>query len=194
MSLFPLDTHGMCVRLVKIGAAVVAASIVAGCGSTYRPVVTPINPSGPAQQPQSLVAVVSSSSPSSPGIATIIDYAGDTVMAEAQIGPGPVEFSVDESGSTGYTVDSDGTLTNFTVSTTLRTDPTHVTFSTLPATAEPVALFSLPVACGQLILRGIRSMYLQEARRRSSWQFLWRRRRSPLPVRQSSLSTITPSA
>ncbi len=142
MSLFPLDTHGMCVRLVKIGAAVVAASIVAGCGSTYRPVVTPINPSGPAQQPQSLVAVVSSSSPSSPGIATIIDYAGDTVMAEAQIGPGPVEFSVDESGSTGYTVDSDGTLTNFTVSTTLRTDPTHVTFSTLPATAEPVALFS----------------------------------------------------
>ena len=142
MSLFPLDTRGKRVWLVEVGAAFAAASMVAGCGSTYRPVVTPINPSGPAQQPQSLVAVVSSSSPSSPGIATIIDYAGDTVMAEAQIGPGPLEFSVDESGSTGYTVDSDGTLTNFTVSTTLRTDPTHVTFSTLPATAEPVALFS----------------------------------------------------
>ncbi|MFZ1014688.1 MAG: hypothetical protein WCC26_02965 [Terracidiphilus sp.] len=142
MSLFPINVRGTRVLLMQAAAAIAVAVVVAGCGSTYRPVVTPINPTGPAAQPQSLVAVVSSTSPSTPGIATILDYSGDTVMAQAQVGPGPVEFSVDENGSTGYTVNSDGTLTNFTVSTTLRTDPTHVTFSTLPAASQSVGLFS----------------------------------------------------
>ncbi len=101
------------VRLVQAGAALVAAALIAGCGNAYRPVVTPINPSGPAAQPTSYAAVVSSPSPTSPGIVTIIDYSGDTVMAIAPIGPGPRSFVMDEFGSNGYTVDSDGTLANF---------------------------------------------------------------------------------
>jgi YVTN family beta-propeller protein len=128
------------VWLVQAGVAFAAAALVAGCGSTYRPVVTPINPSGPPAQPLSLAVVVSSPSPSSPGIATVIDYSGDTVMAQSPIGPGPLTFTVDESGSTGYTVNSDGTLTNFPVSTQLQQK--NVTYSTLPATASSVGLFS----------------------------------------------------
>jgi YVTN family beta-propeller protein len=141
MSAFP--------KLVRAYAPVVSAVLALaiavladGCGAGYRPVVTPINPSGPAPQPYSYAVVISSPSPTAQGVATIIDYSGDTVMAQASIGVGPLAFSLDQTGSTGYTLNSDGTLTNFSATTTLRTDPTHVQFTTLPSTARPVNMFS----------------------------------------------------
>jgi YVTN family beta-propeller protein len=140
MSLFPKYLGRPRVLLAYAGLALVIAVMVAGCGAGYRPVVTPINPSGPAAQPASLAAVVSSPSPTSPGIATIINYAGDTIMATAPIGVGPITFTLDETGSTGYTVNSDGTITNFPASNNLQQK--NVTFSTLPSTAIPVNLFS----------------------------------------------------
>jgi DNA-binding beta-propeller fold protein YncE len=140
MSLYSLRFGQARVRLAQAGAALSAAALMAGCGSQYRPPVSPINPSGPPAQPTSLLAVVSAPSPTSPGVATIIDYSGDTVMAQAPIGPGPITFTMDESGSTGYTVNSDGTLTNFPVATSLQAK--NVNYSTLPSTAEPVGLFS----------------------------------------------------
>ena len=66
-------------RLVQAGSVVAAVALVAGCGNNYRPVVTPTNPSGPAAQPQSFVVVVTAPSPTSPGITTVIDYAGDSI-------------------------------------------------------------------------------------------------------------------
>ncbi|HEY1896345.1 MAG TPA: hypothetical protein VGG62_08750 [Terracidiphilus sp.] len=140
MSLFPKYLGRPRVLPAYAGLALVIAVMVDGCGAGYRPVVTPINPSGPAPQPASLAAVVSSPSPSSPGIATIINYAGDTIMATAPIGIGPITFTLDETGSTGYTVNSDGTITNFPASNNLQQK--NVTFSTLPSTAIPVNLFS----------------------------------------------------
>ncbi|HEU5352304.1 MAG TPA: YncE family protein [Terracidiphilus sp.] len=142
MSLFFRISGRAQVRLAQAGAAFAAAAMIAGCGSAYRPVVTPINPSGPAAQPSALAVVVSSPSVSSPGVATVIDYAGDTVMAQADIGPGPLAFTIDETGGNGYTINSDGTLTNFQVSTTLRTDPTHVSYLTLPPTAQVTNLYA----------------------------------------------------
>jgi DNA-binding beta-propeller fold protein YncE len=127
-------------RLVQAGAVLAAVALVAGCGSAYRPVVTPVNSSGPAAQVPSYAVVVSAPSTTTPGIATIIDYSGDTVLAEAPIGPGPTTFTIDEPGGTGYTVNSDGTLTNFPISTTLQAK--QVTYTTLPSTARPVNLFS----------------------------------------------------
>ena len=120
MRLFPMSSGRARVRLVQAGTALVAAALIAGCGNTYRPVVTPINPSGPAAQPTSYAVVVSSPSPTSPGIVTIIDYSGDTVMAIAPIGPGPNAFVMDQLGATGYTVNSDGTLANFPITTSLQ--------------------------------------------------------------------------
>jgi YVTN family beta-propeller protein len=140
MSLFPKFLGRPRALPAYAGLALVIAVMVDGCGAGYRPVVTPINPSGPAPQPASLAAVVSSPSPSSPGIATIINYAGDTIMATAPIGIGPITFTLDETGSTGYTVNSDGTITNFPASNNLQQK--NVTFSTLPSTAIPVNLFS----------------------------------------------------
>ncbi|MGC9159249.1 MAG: YncE family protein [Terracidiphilus sp.] len=133
-------------RFVRLGATLAAAILVAGCGNIYRPVVTPSSPSGPAAQPESLVAVVSDPSPTSDGIATILDYSGDSVMATQPIGLNPLAFTVDANGGNGYTINSDGTLTNFPVSTTLQ--ELQITYSTPPPSAKLVNLFSPVPASG----------------------------------------------
>jgi DNA-binding beta-propeller fold protein YncE len=84
--------------------------------------------------------VVSAPSPSTPGIATIIDYAGDSVEAVAPIGNGPVAFTVDQVGANGYTINSDGTMSNFPISSSLQAK--QVDYTTLPSTADPVNLLS----------------------------------------------------
>ncbi len=138
-------------RLVQAGTVLTAAALIVGCGNNYRPVVTPISSTGPASQPSSYVAVVSAPSPNNStgnlscpvanaGIATIIDYSGDSVMASACVGPGPTAFTVDSTGSSGYTINSDHTLSKFPVYNNLQAK--FVTYSTLPTTAEPVNLFS----------------------------------------------------
>ncbi|MGP8269670.1 MAG: YncE family protein [Terracidiphilus sp.] len=133
-------------RLVQAGAVFVAVALVAGCGSVYRPVVTPIGQSGPPQQPTAYAIVVSAPSPTTPGIATIIDYSGDTVLAYANIGPGPSLLSVSESGTSGYTLNSDGTLSNFPVNQQLQAK--QVTYTTLSSSSQtspphpPVNLFT----------------------------------------------------
>jgi DNA-binding beta-propeller fold protein YncE len=128
------------VRLVQVGAAIAAAALVAGCGNNYRPVITPTNPSGPAAQPQAFAVVVSAPSPSTPGIATLIDYSGDTVMAEVPLGPDPSTFTVDILGGNGYTLNSDGTLTFFPITSTLQEN--KIVYTTLSGTAEPLNLFA----------------------------------------------------
>jgi DNA-binding beta-propeller fold protein YncE len=139
MRLFPRNAGRARARLIEVGAALVAAALIAGCGANYRPVITPITPTGPAPQPTSYAVVVSAPSPST-GVATIIDYAGDSVMAQAPIGPGPSAFTIDQGGFTGYTLNSDGTLTNFPISTSLQQK--QITFSTLPSTAQIVNLMA----------------------------------------------------
>jgi DNA-binding beta-propeller fold protein YncE len=128
------------VRLVQVGAVFAAAALVAGCGNNYRPVVNPVNPSGPAPQPKSLAVVVSAPSPTTPGIVTVIDYAGDSILATAPIGPGPTAFTLNQTGYNAYTIDSDGTVSNIPVSTALQAK--NIAYSTLPSTAQPLNLFS----------------------------------------------------
>src|ERR1017187_6569838 len=182
MRLFSMNLSQTRARLVKAGAAFAAAALVAGCGSQYRPVVTPINPSGPPAQPNSLAVVVSSSSLTTPGIATIIDYSGDTIMATAPIGPGPTSFTLDGPGSTGYTVNSDRTVTNFPASTNLQEK--NVLVTTLPTTAQSRGYFPRRLDFGPSISAPWRatcapaqSTYSQDLPRPSSSRFQWRPRR-----------------
>jgi DNA-binding beta-propeller fold protein YncE len=135
MTLFLMNSGQARARLVQAGAVFVTAALVAGCGSTYRPVVTPIGNSGPPSQPIAYAAVVSAPSPTTAGIATIIDYSGDTVLAYAPIGPGPSVFTLNEAGTTGYTVNSDGTLSNIPISSQLQAK--QITYSTLSSAAQP---------------------------------------------------------
>ena len=141
MSLFPNVLSQTRVLFVEVGAALGAAILIAGCGNTYRPVITPINPTGPAAQPTAFAVVVSSPSASSLGVATVLDYSGDTIMTQAPIGPNPTSFTLDANGVEGYTVNSDHTLTNFQVSAS-EPQEKDVHYSTLPASAQTVGLFS----------------------------------------------------
>ena len=141
MSLFSNVSSQTRVLFIQVGAALAAAVVIAGCGNQYRPVITPINPTGPAPQPTSYAVVISSPSSTANGVATVLDYSGDTIMAQAPIGPNPTSFTLDSNGAEGYTVNSDHTLTNFLVSQS-QPQEKDIHYSTLPAAAQPVGLFS----------------------------------------------------
>src|ERR1017187_5598951 len=152
MRLFPMNSCQARARLVQAGSLLAAVALIAGCGDRYRPVVTPIGTNGPAPQPTSYAVTVSAPSTTTPGIATIIDYSGDSVLAIAPIGPGPTTFTVDALGDDGYTVNSDGTLSNFPVSPALQAK--QVTYTTVASTAEPVNLYSPSVGLWAADLNG----------------------------------------
>ncbi|MGD0548134.1 MAG: hypothetical protein ABR991_09970 [Terracidiphilus sp.] len=127
-------------RLAQAGAVFAAAALIAGCGNNYRPSITSISNSGPPAQPASYVAVVSAPSASAPGVATIIDYSGDSIIATATIGPGPTSFTLDATGTTAYTIQSDQTMWSFPVSTSLQEK--QVSYTTLPPNAQPLNLLA----------------------------------------------------
>jgi hypothetical protein len=141
MSLFSNVLGQARTRMVQAGAAVAVTAFIAGCGNSYRPVITPINPTGPAAQPISYAVVVSSPSANAPGVATVIDYSGDSILTQATIGPNPFAFTLDSNGANGYTANSDHTLTNFQVSAS-QPQEKNIYYSTLPTTAQTVGLFS----------------------------------------------------
>ena len=120
-------------------AVTLAMAALAGCGNTYRPVVTSINPVGPAAQPTKYAAAISTTGPNTPGLFTLVDFSGDTVLITASIGPDPRYFQTDAGGNTGFTLNGDSTLTSFDISTQLLS--TDVKESTLLAGAQPLSLF-----------------------------------------------------
>ena len=99
-------------------AAAVLASLI-GCGNTYRPVVSAFNPVGPAGQPTKYAVVISTPAPASPGLVTFVDFSGDTVLITANIGVDPYYLVLNSGGNTGYTLNTDKTLTSFDISTQL---------------------------------------------------------------------------
>jgi DNA-binding beta-propeller fold protein YncE len=115
------------------GLVAVVALGLAGCGNQYRPVVTPINPTGPAALPSANVVLVSQpgylplatgvTGPcagvtyGTPSVYSLVNFSGDSLMNQANGGNGPLTFSLDSGGSYVYTPNCDGTLTNATAST-----------------------------------------------------------------------------
>ena len=143
--------------------------LLAGCANNLRPTVTPILGTGPAAQPISYAFVIStpaatSSSTLPTGIGTVVDYSGDTVMATAGIGPYPVTYTLNSAGSTAWTLNGDGTVSNIPVTTNLQAK--QITYSTLNpiptsgsfANVDPVValfggavgLFALDVSLNQV--------------------------------------------
>jgi DNA-binding beta-propeller fold protein YncE len=127
-------------RLVYASAALVSVVLIAGCGAAYRSVITAIGTTGPAAKVSALAVVVSSPSATSNGVVTIINYSGDSIMATQSIGVGPLTFTIDAGGYNGYTINSDGTLNNFPVSSSLQEK--NIGYSTVGNGAEIVGLFS----------------------------------------------------
>ena len=126
------------------GLALAAAVLisVAGCGNTYRPVVSAINPVGPAAQPQKFAVAISTTGTAAnptPGLVTFVDFSGDTVLITAQIGVDPYYLVLNSGGTTGYTLNSDHTLTTFDVDTALL--QSNILQTTLLPGANPVSIF-----------------------------------------------------
>ncbi len=144
MELFPIHAGRVCVRLAEAGASLALAALIAGCGNNYSPVVTPITPSGPPAQPISYAVVVSSTGPATPGVASIIDYSGDSLMAETPIGINPIGLTLSENGGEAYAINSDRTITNFTANQPVDLQPRDLLFTTLPTNAQVVNLFGAP--------------------------------------------------
>ena len=111
-----------------------------GCGNTYRPVVSSINPVGPAGQPTKYAIAISNPGAPNPGLITMVDVSGDSILVNANLGVNPYYFQVDVGGYTGYTLNGDGTLNSFSISTSLLTS--NVLQSTLLAGASPVSLIN----------------------------------------------------
>ena len=125
-------------------AAVVLASgvVVIGCGNNYRPVVSAINPVGPAAQTQKFAVAISSTGTAAnptPGLVTFVDFSGDTVLITANIGVDPYYLILNSTGTQGYTLNSDHTLTTFDVDTSLLTS--NINQTTLLPNANPVSIF-----------------------------------------------------
>jgi DNA-binding beta-propeller fold protein YncE len=123
-----------------LAAAILTSAI--GCGNTYRPVVSAINPVGPAAQPQKFAVAISTTGTTAkptPGLVTFVDFSGDTVLITAQIGVNPYYLVLNSGGNTGYTLNSDHTLTTFDISTQLL--QSQVLQTTLLPGANPVSIF-----------------------------------------------------
>ncbi|HWB33138.1 MAG TPA: hypothetical protein VG714_08205 [Acidobacteriaceae bacterium] len=110
------------------------------CGNAYRPVVATVGLVGPAGQPQKYAIAVASPSPASPGLMTMVDFSGDTVLVTATMGVNPYYLALSTSGTTGFTLNSDDTVTSFDISPSLLSS--NVLQSTLPTGSKPVTLFS----------------------------------------------------
>ncbi len=111
-----------------------------GCGASYRPVVTAINPVGPAGQPQKYAVAISQPTPNGNGLLTIVDFSGDSILINATLGVAPYYLAVDSTGSTGYTLNSDGTVNSFDISTQLLSNAILQT-TLVPSTPLPNSIF-----------------------------------------------------
>ena len=138
--------------------AMASLGFVAGCGNTYRPVVSSINPVGPAGQPTKYAIVISDPGSNLPGLVTIVDFSGDTVLVTANTGVSPYFLMLNASGTTGYTLNQDHTMTSFDISTSLQTR--DMVQTTLFTNANPNSIFSDSTA-----------LFLTEAGRNAVAQF-----------------------
>jgi YVTN family beta-propeller protein len=122
---------------------------VVGCGNNYRPVITAINPVGPAGQPTKYAVAISDPNLGDPngtlpGLVTFVDFSGDTVLITANIGVKPYYLILGASGSTGITLNQDGTVNSFGISTSLLSSAVQQTTLLQNPTGAPLPTSIFP--------------------------------------------------
>jgi hypothetical protein len=114
-----------------------------GCGNQYRPVVAAINPVGPAGQPTKYAVVISNPSTSGPGLLTMVDFAGDTILTTPQILSNPNYLALGSSGGQGYVINSAGSFNEFGTGSPSTLIASQISQSTLSAGASPISITPL---------------------------------------------------
>ncbi|MEA2540648.1 MAG: hypothetical protein QOH35_2014, partial [Acidobacteriaceae bacterium] len=99
---------------IATGCSISVAVLLAGCGDTPRPVVTPVAVTGPAPQPQSYAVVTTSTGASAGGLANVFDASGDTLLTQATLGINPLALTLSTTAGSATTANSDGTVNSFT--------------------------------------------------------------------------------
>ena len=126
------------------GISAVAASVVVvmsgGCGQQYRPVVSAINPVGPAGQPTKYAVAISNPGPNIPGLVTFVDFSGDTILSTPNILVSPTYFTATASGGEGYVVNASGSFNNFPLGNPATLITSNIGQTTLAAGAGAVSV------------------------------------------------------
>jgi len=140
---------------VLVGSALLFA-FVSGCGDIYRPVVTSVPPVQPSPQPTKYAVVISCGSATNPnattidqicanstvpGLASLVDFSGDSLLARVNVGNGTRWLALSANGATAYLTNASGTLNSFLASST-PTNPLEsnsVITTTLLPNAQPTA-------------------------------------------------------
>jgi YVTN family beta-propeller protein len=125
-------------RFGRFAALFVLIIIELNCGDTYRPVAIPQPPTPPNPGALHYMLVVTGNGPGNPGATMRLDVSGDTAVAQAHVGLGPVHVAVLPSGSRTYVANSmEDTVSSFASST-----PTTVTTTVLAGKSQhPVPVF-----------------------------------------------------
>jgi DNA-binding beta-propeller fold protein YncE len=143
--------------VTRLAALSAAAIFISGCGQSYRPVVSAINPVGPAGQPTKYAVAVSSPSPTLPGLLTFVDFSGDTVLSTPSIQANPTYFAINSSGSQGFVINSAGLLDTFGMSNPEALLTANIVQTTLPPASNPVTESAITPA------NGTTSLFIPEA-------------------------------
>ncbi len=133
------------------GLLLASAAAIVGCGNKQNPTINPVSPTGPAgtaaggyalvlTQP-ALQPAASATNPcpvsttntnnpyAQPAVATVIDFSGDSVLAQASIGYGPITSAIAPDNNEVYSLNCDGTISGIPLTTTLQSN--NVTTTTL---------------------------------------------------------------
>ncbi len=127
-------------RSGRLAALLVLIIIELSCGDTYRPVAIPLPPSPPNPGASHYMLVITGNGPVNPGSGLRLDVSGDTAVAQARTGLGPVSVAVLPNGTRTYIANSmEDTVSSFVSAT-----PGSVTTTVLPrgpAGQHPVPIF-----------------------------------------------------
>jgi hypothetical protein len=133
-------------RPILLGSAAALSILVAGCGNQYRPVVSAINPVGPATQPTKYAVAVSAPSPTAPGLLTFVDFSGDTVLTTPQVLSAPTYLALAPGGSEGYLINSAGSFNGFPAGSPSTLISSQISQSTLSAGSLPVSITAVTLS------------------------------------------------